>query len=151
MSRDTQFSSSKLSWVIDNKTYGIDFTRPQGADDVLVDKAFGLPIGTITEEMPDEVELLFSVAILETAWRVERRSGPVILGPVAERVGPNGNSFKVQVKFRGWMSDCYSPEFTTVTILFQGAADGHVEQWRREEPEQILNHLFFTRDGPPVM
>jgi hypothetical protein len=142
MSLDSQFSSSKLSWVIDGRTYGMDFTRPAGAEDILVDAAFGLPIGAITKEMPKEITLLCSVNMPETARKLEPGIGPIIQGPVATPVGPAGDAFMVQVSFRRWISDRYIPDYTTVNILFQGAADGYVEEWPAQDAAPGEHHRF---------
>jgi hypothetical protein len=138
-----QFSSSQLSSVLNNRTYGMDFTRPENADDVLVDTTFGLPIGAVTKEIPDEITLLCSVVMPETAWRLEPGNDPIVLGPVAARCGPAENAWMVQVKFRRWISDFDdSPEFTTVTVLFQGAAEGYAAVWPVKQNQAGVHSLF---------
>ena len=129
--------------MIGNHTYGMNFTRPENADDVLVDAAFGLPIGAITKEIPDKITLLCSVAMPETAWRPEPGNGPIVLRPVAGRRGPAGDAWMVQVKFRRWILEFdESPEFTTVTLLFQGASDENFEMWPTWEHQVGARHLF---------
>jgi hypothetical protein len=119
MSHDTDFSSSKLSWRIKNHSYSLNFTRQEGAGDVLVDETSGLPISAITESILDEMALVLGMASSEDPWQIG-----VVNDPVATRVGLDGSATMIQVKFRCPNVDPFEvPEWTTVTILYRGITD----------------------------
>jgi hypothetical protein len=118
-SRDTSFSSTKFSWVIGSRTYGLDFTRPEGADDILLDKMFNLPVGTITKEIPNEIAISFSMAKPQESWDSQEVTASE---PKVTRVGPAGVATMVQIQFHCPFSGVNEPGFTTATILFHSGA-----------------------------
>lgn len=120
VSLDTQFSSTKISWNIEGHDYALDFVRIEGAHEILTYATIGLPIATITKDIPDKINLLCTVTEPESPWRFEAGTGPIVLGPDIVRTGLNGEAQVVQVKFRRWTSDFSGlPQFTVVTLQFQ--------------------------------
>ena len=86
---DREYSGTRLSWVTEDHASSLNFTRLVGSrDDVLVDDAFGLPIGVITRQIPREISVLLTAPnVLNGGEEVPA----VVFGRIIRQVGPRGH------------------------------------------------------------